>query len=108
MSLPDRVASIVLNVAAEHKISPRDLLGDSRYRPFVRARQEAMRACRAMEWCGGVPSFPVIGRWFGRDHTTIIHACRGMATDSSTGCAFTVYGPVESLPQYLNDSNIQS
>lgn len=79
--LPDRVMSIVLNVAAEHQVNPRDILGDSRYRPIVRARQEAMRACRSMDWCGGSPSYPVIGRWFNRDHTTVIHACRHMTTE---------------------------
>lgn len=49
-----------------------DLIGDSRVARYSHARQMAcwlLRKHTAM-------SFPVIGRRLGRDHTTILHACR--------------------------------
>ena len=78
MILPARVVNIIRNAAAEHRVEPRDILGDSRLTKIARARQAAMIACREMDWCGSAPSFPTIGRWLNRHHTTVLHACRGM------------------------------
>ena len=48
-----------------------DLIGPSRRRPLVTARQIAMYVFRDLTDL----SFPAIGREFGdRDHTTVIHA----------------------------------
>lgn len=78
MILPSRVVCIIRNVAAEHGVEPRDILGDSRLAKIARARQAAMVACREMDWRGSVPSFPTIGQWFNRHHTTILHACQSI------------------------------
>lgn len=52
------------NATVEELISPR------RFAHLVRARQRAMwRIRQATGW-----SYPKIGRLFGRDHTTVMHA----------------------------------
>ena len=52
------------------------LVGPSRRQPLVRARQTAMYLCRELTDL----SLPKIGRAFGgRDHTTVLHACRKIA-----------------------------
>lgn len=80
MSLPARVLNIIRNVAGEHGVEPRDILGRRRLGKIARARQEAMHHCRRMEWAEGKPpSFPQIGVWFGRDHSTVIYACERVA-----------------------------
>ena len=79
MSLPPRIAGIIAQVAVEHGVSVKDILGPSRVRKITRARQEAMRTVRSLERDDGtVPSLPQIGRWFGRDHSTVSHACQGL------------------------------
>lgn len=63
--------AVIGEVAARHNLSVKTLLGRERYKHTVRARKAAIRAvakrCPAM-------SVTDIGRVFGRDHTTIIHA----------------------------------
>lgn len=49
-----------------------DLIGDSRVARFAHARQMACWLLRKHTSL----SLPVIGRRLGRDHTTILHACR--------------------------------
>jgi chromosomal replication initiation ATPase DnaA len=36
----------------------------------------AMRRVREMKWGIGHPSYPQIGEWFGRDHTTVLAGVR--------------------------------
>jgi len=66
------VAQIIAQVAREAGLTPADILGRSRLKPVVEARQEAM--CRAREMTG--QSLPQIGCSFGRDHKTVLHGCR--------------------------------
>jgi chromosomal replication initiator protein len=66
------VAGIVKRVAAAFGVTERDLLGPSRLRRVMVPRQVAMYLAREV---GGL-SLPRIGAAFGRDHTTVLHACR--------------------------------
>jgi len=68
------VRSIVEQVASAHHVPVVDLMGRSKSRSVARARQEAMVRVRALGY-----SFPEVGRIFGRDHTTVVHACRQVA-----------------------------
>lgn len=60
---------IVSEVSQRHAVPIRCIMGPERDRRAVRARQEAMWAIRNLEapW-----SYPAIGRFFGRDHTTVM------------------------------------
>jgi chromosomal replication initiator protein len=68
-------------VAAAFGITEKQLLGTSRLRPVLLPRQVAMYLAREVAKL----SLPRIGAAFGRDHTTVLHACRkveaAMATD---------------------------
>jgi chromosomal replication initiator protein len=58
-------------VVAEHyRLTIVDLIGPSRLRHVVRARQMAM----SLAYSATRHSYPVIGREFRRHHTTVIHA----------------------------------
>jgi chromosomal replication initiator protein len=62
---------ILETVAATYGFSVEALIGPSRTRPLVTARQVAMYLTRELTDY----SYPAIGRVFGkRDHTTVIHA----------------------------------
>lgn len=71
-NLPPRVKAILREIESETNVSVRDLIIQVRTKPIYQARQEAMRRCRNLE--SPKPSFPRIGRWFLRDHTTVMHA----------------------------------
>ena len=77
MSAPS-MASIVADVAAERGVPVSVLMGRSRYKRDVRARQEAIWRCREVRQDDGTPRYALqqIGQFFKRDHTTIIHACK--------------------------------
>lgn len=64
----DNIKKTVVNY---FKISANDLIGKSRKRNLVRARQMAMALARELT----NHSLPEIGESFNRDHSTTIHAC---------------------------------
>jgi chromosomal replication initiator protein len=68
---PEITAAVIMNEASGYfGISIDDLIGSSRSRTLVTARQIAMYLCRDL-------SLPAIGQSFGgRDHTTVMHAER--------------------------------
>ncbi len=69
---PITVAMILEATAEQFGFEIADLVGKSRRRPLVTARQIAMYQARQLT----EHSFPTIGREFGgRDHTTVMHAC---------------------------------
>lgn len=72
----ERLASmdnIMRTVAEYFKIKLSDILSQKRNRIFARPRQIAMALCKDLT----NHSFPEIGNAFGgRDHTTVLHACR--------------------------------
>ena len=73
------MASIVADVADVHGLPVADLMGRSKLKHIVAARQEAMWRIRQVMLSDGVTprySTTQIGRYFDRDHTTVIHACK--------------------------------
>lgn len=67
------MGDIIRRVAEVTKVSEREIVGNSRRMPIAEARQISMYLCR--EILGS--SLVSIGTHFGgRDHTTILHACR--------------------------------
>lgn len=66
------VSGIVERVAGAFGISEKELLGTSRLRGIMRPRQIAMYLARQLTGL----SLPRLGAAFGRDHTTVLHACR--------------------------------
>jgi chromosomal replication initiator protein len=76
LALQDKLVSIdnILRTVAEYyKIKVADLLSKRRNRSVARPRQMAMSLCKELT----NHSLPEIGDAFGgRDHTTVLHACR--------------------------------
>lgn len=70
-SAPD-VPTIVGKVSAAFNLSAAELMGPSRLRGVLRARQVAMYLARELTGL----SYPRLAAAFGRDHTTVLHACR--------------------------------
>jgi chromosomal replication initiator protein len=68
---PD-VSVIIEKTAVAFAIGTKELLGPSRLRGVLRARQVAMFLARERTGL----SLPRLGAAFGRDHTTVLHACR--------------------------------
>ncbi len=69
---PINVALILTATAERFNFTIEELVGKSRRRPLVSARQMAMYVARQLTDL----SFPLIAREFGgRDHTTVMHAC---------------------------------
>ena len=76
---PVTMTTIVAEVAAAHRLPVADLMGRSKLKHIVAARHEAMWRIRQVTWADGVTprySLPQIGRYFDRDHTSVIHACK--------------------------------
>lgn len=70
------VENIQKTVAEYHNIRLADLSGTSRSRSIARPRQVAMALAKELT----SKSLPEIGKAFGgRDHTTVLHACRKIA-----------------------------
>ena len=73
-SIPS-ITRIKMAVAEEYGVSAIDLESDRRARAIAHPRQAAMWLCRRLTG----RSLPEIGRHFGgRDHTTVMHACRAV------------------------------
>lgn len=72
---PPLIPTVVRIVAERYGVGPGDIMSDSRQLPVVTARQLSMRLVRDL---GGL-SYPDIGRAFGRDHSTVMHACEQAA-----------------------------
>ena len=70
------IENIQKTVCEYYKIRMAELLSKRRHRSIVRPRQMAMALCKELTQ----HSLPEIGDAFGgRDHTTVIHACRKIA-----------------------------
>jgi len=68
---------IALKVATKYQVNAKDLSGPSRLPALVVARHEAFFRCRSEITRNGEPvSLPEIGRFFRRDHTTVIYGIR--------------------------------
>lgn len=75
--LPSKLWDILRQVSAETGIRVEDILSRDRTPCVAWARNEAMRrARRDIVVCRQPASYPLIGLWFRRHHTTIMSACR--------------------------------
>ncbi len=66
----DCLSTISDRVARIYRVNPAELFSERRPRHVAAARQLATYLCRKMVRA----SYPAIGRYFGRDHSTVIHA----------------------------------
>lgn len=69
--LRDRVRQVVLPILHKHKMTWRQLVGQSRTRPHILLRRETWFALISNGY-----GFAETGRLCGRDHTTILHAVK--------------------------------
>ncbi|MGI8839731.1 MAG: helix-turn-helix domain-containing protein [Caulobacteraceae bacterium] len=67
------LALIAREAAAQEGCEPADLIVHARSRELTAARQRAWWACRELR---PDQSLPQLGRFFHRDHTTILHGLR--------------------------------
>ncbi len=72
---PPTVEAIQRAVAEYYDVRPSDLTGSRRMQTVVVPRQVAMYLCRALTG----QSLPAIGEAFGKNHATVLHACRLVA-----------------------------
>jgi chromosomal replication initiator protein len=93
MDAPEISAATIMAVTAEYfSINIDDLVGSSRSRVLVSARQMAMYLCRELTDL----SLPKIGEKFGnRDHTTVMHAERKIRAQMAE--KLTVYNQISEL-----------
>lgn len=80
-SWQERAISVIADVGMSSGISAAEMIGPSRLRHIVRARQEAMLAVRERLDL----SYTAIGQVFARDHTTIIAGCRAATRRRAQG-----------------------
>jgi chromosomal replication initiation ATPase DnaA len=74
------VRRIITDVGAKHGFSVEQMVGPSTRHALARARWEAFdRLRREIRIQGNPPSLPLVGGWFGRDHTTVIHGLQRLA-----------------------------
>ena len=72
-----KVEDILRIVSRHFAVSKADILSERRHRSVVRPRQIGMYLAKQLT----SRSLPEIGRRFGnRDHTTVLHACRTIAS----------------------------
>jgi chromosomal replication initiator protein len=83
-------------VGAKFHVKIGELKSRRRSKTLVHPRQIAMYLCRELTEA----SFPEIGRHFGgKDHTTIIHACRQIAKAKESDA--TLQTTLESLKEHI-------
>ena len=97
-------ASQIRDIVAEYfQLDPDLLIGKSRKRPIVDARQVAMHFCKRMTQ----HSLEAIGRRFGgRDHSTVIHACKAIQARIDTDPRFVE--DLERMDQLLKNRVLHS
>jgi hypothetical protein len=73
--MPFWARTIVMAAAEIHRVDPGDIIGRSRRRAIVLVRNEVWYRIKltASPVTGEIPSYPTIGKWFGRDHSSIIY-----------------------------------
>jgi len=76
--MPERVKDAVIKRSWELGYDPRSVLSATVYREISHARHEVMRTIRSeiIMPNGRPPSYPLIGKWFGRDHSSVIYGVR--------------------------------
>ena len=93
LDAPEITSAAIMAITAEYfAVSVDDLIGTSRSRALVHARQMAMYLCRELTDL----SLPRIGEKFGgRDHTTVMHAERKIKTQMAE--KLTTYNQIAEL-----------
>lgn len=81
---PLELGYIADGVCAALKVNLRDLRSPLRTQHIAHARQLAMYLMREITEC----SYPRIGDFFGRDHSTAIHGCQRIAARAAAEPAF--------------------
>lgn len=72
--VPLRVLQIMRDACDRHGVTLGELLGPSRSRLACRCRRSAMARVRGEVVINGRPaSYPLIGRWFNRDHSAVMY-----------------------------------
>jgi chromosomal replication initiation ATPase DnaA len=66
---------LLIKVAKEHDVSPEILVSANRQRNIVKARNQLVYEAHNVH----LYSYAQIGRWLGKDHTSIIHAANRYA-----------------------------
>jgi hypothetical protein len=74
--VPSRIKPVISAVAKYYGVSVGDLVSFRRTRDVVRPRQVAMYLARELT----KQTFPAIGCVLDRNHTTVLHGCRQIAT----------------------------
>lgn len=74
----DYSARVIAVSAAHFGIGPDDIVGTGRHRDTIQARMVAAWILRQ-----DGRSYPEIGRALGKDHSTVIHACRRIEADET-------------------------
>lgn len=69
--MTDRLIIYATESAYWHNVTVREIMGRGRSHSVVAARKAVMRQLRADGF-----STSQIGRWMGRDHSTVVHATR--------------------------------
>lgn len=73
----ERVMAVIGSIATKHGVTVGEILSRRQTRKVARARWEAAYVLRHTPGPNGrYPSYPQLGRWFGRDHTSVIHGVR--------------------------------
>lgn len=76
--LPTRVRCVIRAILEQHPETCRDdVLSDDRRPVVVRVRWRIFWTLYKMPWGNGHPSLPEIGRWLGRDHSSVHHGIKG-------------------------------
>lgn len=85
---PPTMRAILDEVCAKHRLPVREVTGERRHIPLVRARQEFMWRCRQVKSLDGGYRFtlPQIGRFLAVDHTTVLHGVRAHAKRMAAHC----------------------
>lgn len=94
-SHPGDLPAIVKRVCSTFDVTRKELLGPSRLRRVLVPRQVAMHLAHRY----GNLSLPRIGAAFGRDHTTVLHACRKV--EEAIGADVKLAAIVEQLRKEL-------
>lgn len=68
--VPESVRAIVFEVTAAHGATAYQMMTKARSRNVTEARAEIFYRCKQDR---PERSFPMIGKWFGTDHTTVMH-----------------------------------
>lgn len=67
----ERILATIEPVVARYRLTNADIVGKSRSRPVVLARQHCFYQLRQAGF-----SYPTIGHYLDRDHSTVIHGCK--------------------------------